>query len=85
MQGAQEFAEIEQVALPLGPVALGEIGRIIREPSEVLRRKAGPQAPAFDAEVVEKLQEEVAGETDALPLLAFVLQRLMREHQGQAQ
>ena len=50
----------------------------------MLRRKAGPQAPAFDPAVVEQLQQEVAGEADALPLLAFVLQRLMREHQGAA-
>ena len=84
MQSAEVLAGIEQVALPLGPIAQGEIGRIIREPSEVLRRKAGPQAPAFDPAVVEQLQQEVAGEADALPLLAFVLQRLMREHQGAA-
>src|SRR5262249_37169736 len=84
MQSADVFAEIEQVALPLGPVPQGEIGRIIHEPSEVLRRKAGPQAPVFDAAVVEQLQTEIAGETDPLPLLAFVLQRLMREHQGAA-
>src|SRR5262249_49082977 len=34
--------------------------------------------------VVERLQNEIAGEADALPLLAFVLQRLMREHHGAA-
>ena len=62
----------------------GEIARIIREPSQILRRKAGPAAPVFDAAVVERLQAEIAGETDALPLLAFVLQRLMREHTGAA-
>ncbi len=32
--------------------------------------------------VVERLQGEIEGETDSLPLLAFVLQRLMREHTG---
>jgi WD40 repeat protein len=84
MQSAEVLAEIEQVALPLGPVPQGEVGRIIREPSEVLRRKAGPQAPVFDPAVVEQLQQEIAGEADALPLLAFVLQRLMREHHGAA-
>ena len=31
--------------------------------------------------MVERLQAEIEGETDALPLLAFVLQRLMREHE----
>ena len=30
-----------------------------------------------------KLQAEIEGEPDALPLLAFVLQRLMREHAGE--
>ncbi|HEV3240284.1 MAG TPA: PQQ-binding-like beta-propeller repeat protein [Casimicrobiaceae bacterium] len=83
MQGASALVGVDQVALPLGPVPQGEIGRIIREPTEVLRRKAGPQAPAFDAAVVEQLQKEVVGEADALPLLAFVLQRLMREYAGQ--
>ena len=45
----QRFAGIDQVPLSLGPVPQGEIARVIREPSEVLRRKAGPSAPVFDA------------------------------------
>ena len=81
MQSARTLAGIDQVPLSLGPVPHGEIARVIREPSEVLRRKAGPSAPVFDAAVVERLQAEIEGETDALPLLAFVLQRLMREHE----
>jgi WD40 repeat protein len=81
MQSAKTLAEIDQVPLSLGPVPHGEIARVIREPSEVLRRKVGPAAPVFDAAVVEHLQAEIEGETDALPLLAFVLQRLMREHE----
>ena len=80
MQSARTLTGIDQVPLSLGPVPQGEVARIIREPSEILRRKAGPSAPVFDAAVVERLQAEIAGETDALPLLAFVLQRLMREH-----
>ena len=82
MQNAKLLAGIDQVPLSLGPVPLGEIARIIREPSEVLYRKVGPVAPVFEAAVIERLQGEVEGETDALPLLAFVLQRLMREHAG---
>jgi hypothetical protein len=39
-------------------------------------------APVFDPAVIEGLQAEMDGEADALPLLAFVLQRLMREHAG---
>jgi hypothetical protein len=81
MQSARTLAGIDQLPLSLGPVPHGEIARVIREPSEVLRRKVGPAAPVFDAAVVERLQAEIAGETDALPLLAFVLQRLMREHE----
>src|SRR5262249_59856302 len=81
MQSARTLAGIDQLPLSLGPVPHGEIARVIREPSEVLRRKAGPAAPVFDAAVVERLQAEIEGETDALPLLAFVLQRLMREHE----
>ena len=82
MQSATALAGIDQVPLSLGPVPQGEIGRVIREPAEILRGKAGPEAPVFDAAVVERLQSEIEGETDSLPLLAFVLQRLMREHAG---
>jgi hypothetical protein len=82
MQSAGALTGIGQVPLSLGPVPQGEIARIIHEPSEVLRRKVGPSAPIFDAAVVERLQREIANEMDALPLLAFVLQRLMREHVG---
>ena len=80
MQNARTLAGVDQVPISLGPVPQGEVARVIREPSEILRRKAGPSAPVFDAAVVERLQTEIEGETDALPLLAFVLQRLMREH-----
>jgi hypothetical protein len=82
MQSASALAGIDQVPLSLGPVPEGEIARIIREPSEVLRRKVGPSSPIFDPAIVERLQNEIAGEMDALPLLAFALQRLMREHAG---
>ena len=84
MQSAKELAGIDQVPLSLGPVPHGEIGVLIRAPSEILRRKAGALAPVFDVAVVERLQAEIEGETDALPLLAFVLQRLMREHVGKS-
>jgi hypothetical protein len=80
MQNAKPLSGIPQVPLSLGPVPSGEMARIIREPSEILRRKAGPAAPVFDAAVVERLQAEIEGQPDSLPLLAFVLQRLMREH-----
>lgn len=82
MQSAKVLAEVEQFPLSLGPVPNAEIGRVIREPAEILRRKAGPAAPVFDAAVIARLQAEIEGESDALPLLAFVLQRLMREHEG---
>jgi len=81
MQSAKTLDGIDQLPLSLGPVPHGEVARVIREPSEVLRRKAGPAAPVLDAAVVERLQAEIEGESDALPLLAFVLQRLMREHE----
>jgi hypothetical protein len=82
MQNATVLAGIDQVPLSLGPVPHGEIARVVREPAEILRRKAGPSASLFDAAVVERLQAEIEGEADSLPLLAFVLQRLMREHAG---
>ena len=84
MQNAKAFIGIEQVTLSLGPVPQGEIASIIREPAEIRRRKVGPDAPVFDAAAVERLQAEIEGEPDALPLLAFVLQRLMREHAGES-
>ena len=84
MQGARIVAGIDQAALTLGPIPHGEIAHIISEPAAILRRKAGPAAPLFDAAVIERLQHEIEGEDDALPLLAFVLQRLMHEHQGMA-
>jgi formylglycine-generating enzyme required for sulfatase activity len=83
MQNAKTLTGVEQVPLSLGPVQQGEIGRIIREPAEILRRKVGPRAPVFDVALVEKLQSDFAGEADALPLLAFMLQRLMLEHAGE--
>ncbi|WP_316224870.1 MULTISPECIES: SUMF1/EgtB/PvdO family nonheme iron enzyme [unclassified Bradyrhizobium] len=83
MQSAKALAGIDPVLLSLGPVPQGEIGRIISEPAEILRRKVGPDAPVFDPPLVEKLQADFAGEADALPLLAFMLQRLMLEHIGE--
>ena len=82
MQGAKALGGIDQVPLSLGPVPHGEIAHVIREPAEILRRKAGPLAPLFDEAVIERLQQEIEGEEDVLPLLAFVLQRLMHEHTG---
>lgn len=82
MQSSRVLAGVAQMPLSLGPVPHGEIARIIREPAEILRQKAGPLVPVFDEPLVERLQAEIEGETDALPLLAFVLQRLMREHAG---
>jgi formylglycine-generating enzyme required for sulfatase activity len=83
MQNAKALAGIDPVLLNLGPVPQGEIGRIVSEPAEILRRQVGPDAPLFDPPLVEKLQADFAGETDALPLLAFMLQRLILEHIGE--
>ncbi|HRI88718.1 MAG TPA: WD40 repeat domain-containing protein, partial [Candidatus Hydrogenedentes bacterium] len=80
MQTAKALAGIHQHTFSLGPVPGGEVANIIREPAKLLRRKVGPIAPEFDDAVVSQLQDEVAGEADALPLLAFVLERLMREN-----
>jgi formylglycine-generating enzyme required for sulfatase activity len=83
MQSAKSMTGVELVSLSLGPVPFGEIGAIIREPAEILRRKVGAGSPVFDAQLVEKLQSDFAGEADALPLLAFVLQRMILEHAGE--
>jgi WD40 repeat protein len=89
MQSARELVGIHQETLSLGPVPLGEIAQIIRRPAEILRHKSvsdvavwrdGMKSPVFDAPVVARLQEEVANEPDALPLLAYVVEQLMRDH-----
>jgi WD40 repeat protein len=82
LQDAPALAALYQETLSLGSVLPGEIGRIIREPALRFRRELGPSAPIFDNRVVERLQEELEGEADALPLLGFALQRLMRAHQS---
>jgi WD40 repeat protein len=80
VQNAPGLAGIHPVSLSLGPVPQSELARVISEPSLVFRRKCGLAAPVFDAAVIAQLANEVAGEADSLPLLAFVLERLMREH-----
>ena len=85
LQNAVELANLHQKTLSLGPVLAGEIASVIREPARVLRAKAGPQAPTFSASVIDALQQEMADEPDALPLLAFAMERLMREHAATAE
>jgi formylglycine-generating enzyme required for sulfatase activity len=77
--GDKVIPSVPQVPLSLGPVPQGEMASIIRQPAEILRSKVRA-APVFDPAVIVSLQEEIQGESDALPLLAFALQRLMREH-----
>ncbi len=80
MQHAPVLQGLAQDPFSLLPVPSGEVARIIRAPAEVLRHAVGTEAPQFAPEVVAALQGEMAGEEDALPLLAFALQRLMRDH-----
>ncbi|MEO0600886.1 MAG: TIR domain-containing protein, partial [Myxococcota bacterium] len=80
MQHAPAFEGLRQDTFSLLPVPAGEVARVIRAPAQVLRTKAGPDAPQFAPEVVAALQAEMAGEDDALPLLALALQRLVRDH-----
>ena len=70
----------DKALLSLEAVPQGEIARIIREPALKLREKVGLDAPVFAEDVVVELQREVDRQEDALPLLAFALERLMREH-----
>jgi WD40 repeat protein len=80
LQDASTLAGLQQETISLAPVMPGEIGRIIREPAWRYHKELGDIAPVFHHSVVEKLQEELLGEADALPLLGFALQRLMRAH-----
>ncbi len=80
MQHSEAFEGLRQDTFSLLPVPSGEVARIIRAPAQVLRARVGPDAPVFAPEVVASLQGEMAGEEDALPLLALAMQRLMREY-----
>ena len=82
MQSSSALTGFHQTTFSLPPVPVGEWAQLIRAPGDLLRRKVGPKAPVFTPEVVEALQSEIHGEQDALPLLGFTLQRLIREHSG---
>src|SRR5205085_778320 len=66
MQSAPAFSGVDQEMRSLGAVQSGEIAHVIREPAEILRRKVGPSAPVFEPAVIERLEAEIEGESDAL-------------------
>ena len=73
---------IEQTTFSLPPVVSGQLAEIINGPAQVWRREAGPAAPVFAPEVSKALMEEISGQQDALPLLAFAMARLINDHIG---
>jgi len=73
---------IEQTTFSLPPVVSGQLAEIINGPAQVWRREAGPAAPVFAPEVSQALMEEISGQQDALPLLAFAMARLINDHIG---
>ncbi len=83
LQNAKVFAGLHKDTISLEAVPEGEIAGIIREPALRLRAMV-PKAPAFSEEVVVELQSEIHGEEDALPLLAFAMERLMKEYQAES-
>jgi hypothetical protein len=73
---------VEQTTFSLPPVVSGQLAQIINGPAEVWRREAGPAAPVFAPNVSKALMEEISGQQDALPLLAFAMARLINDHIG---
>ncbi len=82
LQSENILEGIEQTTFSLPPVVSGQLAQIINGPAEVWRREAGPAAPVFAPEVSKALMEEISGQQDALPLLAFAMSRLINDHIG---
>lgn len=81
-QAAAPWSGLRHETFSLTPVSVNEWGRIMREPALVLRKKIGPEAPVLSEPLMQNLQLHFQDDPDGLPLLAFVLQRLIEEYRG---
>jgi tetratricopeptide (TPR) repeat protein len=82
LQIAKELEGVRQHTLSLPPMPQGAYAEVIRGPARRLegsKRALKIEEPLIDALLADI---EVGGAKDALPLLAFTLERLYREHGG---
>jgi len=80
LQLAKELEGVRQQALSLPPMPKGSYAEVIKGPAQ--RLEGTPRALRIDDEVVDALlaDSEAGGAKDALPLLAFTLERLYGEY-----
>lgn len=76
IQTEPRLAEIPHRPFNLPPLSLGEYERVIHGPAEVATKNGRPLA--VEAALADRLLDEAQG-ADALPLLAFILERLHSE------
>ena len=79
---AGALASIKQMTLSLPPMPQGAYAQVIEGP--VARLASTPRALKIDPKLTEQLLADIeaGGAKDALPLLAFTLERLYLEHGG---
>ncbi len=82
LQSAPHLAGMRQRTLSLPPVPKGAYAQIIRGPAGQL--EGTPRALSIEEPLVDAILVDIekGGAKDALPLLAFTLQRLYREYGG---
>jgi hypothetical protein len=80
LQIAKSLEEVTKVAYDLGPMPKGSYAEVIKGPAQRLERTR--RALKIDDAVVEALLADIdsGGAKDALPLLAFTLERLYGEY-----
>ncbi|MDX2157915.1 MAG: SUMF1/EgtB/PvdO family nonheme iron enzyme [Hyphomicrobiaceae bacterium] len=81
LQTAKQLEGLDQNTLSLPPMPQGAFAEIIRGPARRLD-KSGRAKLHIEEQLVEELLKDIeaSGAKDALPLLAFTLERLYREH-----
>ena len=82
LQQAHELADVHKVPFDLGPMAKGSYAEVIKGP--VRRLEGTTRALRIDDALVDALLADIeaGGAKDALPLLAFTLERLYGEYHG---
>ena len=83
LQAAPALSELNQVVFSLAPMPKGAFETVIEGPARRLNAAGGRRLqiePALTAALLSDIEAD--GGRDALPLLAFTLQRLFAEHGG---
>jgi WD40 repeat protein len=79
LQAARPLQGIEQVLYSLPPIAEGTVKELIEGPARREAEALGANALRIDPALTERLMRDWAG-SDALPLLAFTLERLVNDY-----